>query len=507
MVILNDYFTKKYDTSKYYNKENLKNIKIDLDYSLLNNIVSPLENNNIYDLLIEINNKSKLGSDHVLYDQYCSEDKTQNILVPYFCSKKKNICELIIINNPDDIERLSRKHVKKMPNFEVLFHDSIISTTDNEHWRSQRDSLISAFNPNNSLEKIIPISYDRAKKCSDILSELSNNGNNKININDFFLYETLSQLQLAMFGFSEDFNNKTNLDIRNGFAGLKEEGYMREYSKKFLEEIKKSSGPLSINLNNRIEETETELYGNALILSFAGHDTTGHTLTWLIFELAKNLNYQIKLQNEIDNFWKEIGNNEIKISDFKKLPFMTRCIMETLRLWPAVPNGSFRELISDDEIMGKNNGKVKIKKGTYIQIFNWTRHRSKELWGEDSEIFNPERNFDEDEIWDDTGFATYNPYTGRFSPFSLPPRDCLGKNFAQIEMRLILLNVLKDFNFILTKKQTEEVFNNNYFGINRATLAPANVYNKEINLKNKGLKPYQTGLYVYAIPRNHKAKL
>ena len=286
MVILNDYFTKKYDTSKYYNKENLKNIKIDLDYSLLNNIVSPLENNNIYDLLIEINNKSKLGSDHVLYDQYCSEDKTQNILVPYFCSKKKNICELIIINNPDDIERLSRKHVKKMPNFEVLFHDSIISTTDNEHWRSQRDSLISAFNLIILLKKLFQFLMIE-QKCSDILSELSNNGNNKININDFFLYETLSQLQLAMFGFSEDFNNKTNLDIRNGFAGLKEEGYMREYSKKFLEEIKKSSGPLSINLNNRIEETETESYGNALILSFAGHDTTGHTLTWLIFELAK----------------------------------------------------------------------------------------------------------------------------------------------------------------------------------------------------------------------------
>ena len=29
-------------------------------------------------------------------------------------------------------------------------------------------------------------------------------------------------------------------------------------------------------------------YGNMLIVLFAGHDTTGHTMTWLLFELARN---------------------------------------------------------------------------------------------------------------------------------------------------------------------------------------------------------------------------
>jgi cytochrome P450 len=28
-------------------------------------------------------------------------------------------------------------------------------------------------------------------------------------------------------------------------------------------------------------------FGNAFIFAFAGHDTTGHTLTWLTYELAK----------------------------------------------------------------------------------------------------------------------------------------------------------------------------------------------------------------------------
>jgi hypothetical protein len=33
-----------------------------------------------------------------------------------------------------------------------------------------------------------------------------------------------------------------------------------------------------------------------------------------------------------------------RYEDFPRLPFLTRCIMETLRLWVIVPNGTFREL-------------------------------------------------------------------------------------------------------------------------------------------------------------------
>ena len=33
--------------------------------------------------------------------------------------------------------------------------------------------------------------------------------------------------------------------------------------------------------------------GNAFIFAFAGHDTTGHTLTWLTYEMAKNPTLQV----------------------------------------------------------------------------------------------------------------------------------------------------------------------------------------------------------------------
>ena len=82
-------------------------------------------------------------------------------------------------------------------------------------------------------------------------------------------------------------------------------------------------------------------------------------------------------------------------------------------------------------------------------------------------------------IWDDEGLKMNNPYSERFSPFSVPPRDCIGRNFSQLEMRLILLNLFKNYNFVLSNKQACNSFNKEYMGVNRATLYPRDVYKEK----------------------------
>ena len=393
------------------------------------------------------------------------------------------------------------KHTKKMPNFVPLLHDSLISTTDVKQWKGQRMEFVEAFSPI-ELNSILSVSHERAKKCKKLLWDISKQGKRKVNMSDFFLNETLAQLQLAMFGLSEEFQENTNKKIRDAFGG-KGKGYARQYALDLIEEIKKSKGPLSQSFNDIKNSTDTQEYGNALIFSFAGHDTTGHTLTWLLFELSKNQTWQRKLQREVDHFWNIQGDDKITTKDFRRLPFMTRCIMETLRLHTAVPNGTFRELIEDDEIRGKN-GMVRVPKGTYVQIFNYSRHLNPELWGEDCEDFNPERKFEGNELWNDEVHAFYNPSSKRFSPFTYGPRDCIGKNFSQLEMRLILLEIFKHFNFILDDKQNREIFNNHE--INRATMGPMDVYDT-INYDNKGMRPFNTGMYVRIIPRKQHVRL
>ena len=304
---------------------------------------------------------------------------------------------------------------------------------------------------------------------------------------EFFLHETLAQLQLAMFGFSNEFQEKTNTKIRNAFNG-KNVKYAREFAFSLLDETKNATGPLSSAIRKRIENTKSkrEMFGNAIIFTFAGHDTTANTLTWLLYELCKNERVYGELQKEVDQFWLEQKNRDIEYDDLKRLPYMTKCIMETLRLWTSIPNGTFRELMKDDYIIGKYGKPISIPKGTYIQVPNWTRHRNPELWGDDVNIFNPDREFFEDELWNNTVINTYNPSSKRFSPFTYGPRDCIGKNFSQIEMRIILLYLFKNFTFSLPEKQIH-TYNQDNISINGSTLAPRNIYNKNLYEKKSGM--------------------
>jgi cytochrome P450 len=285
---------------------------------------------------------------------------------------------------------------------------------------------------------------------------------------------------------------------------------------------KKIAGPLSAVLAKQLDkvnssQTMGEAYealddrlkavlngysnlGNAFIFAFAGHDTTGHTLTWLTYELAKNPSYQQRLVDEIDAFWEDLGDKEPEFLDMKKLPFLTRCVMETLRLWPVVPNGTFRQLSYDDKIVGPGGEMVDLPKGTYVQVTTAGRHRSKELWGEDANEFNPDREFEDDELWHDQVYAARNPHSRRFSPFTHTPRDCIGKNFAQMEMRTILTQLFKNFTFELTEEEqaAAELHGTDMSrGKNAGTLGPMDV---DFDMPHK---PY--GMHVYAIPRNAEA--
>merc|ERR1712032_153690 len=93
-------------------------------------------------------------------------------------------------------------------------------------------------------------------------------------------------------------------------------------------------GPL-MRAVQKSEFGPTANYGNMMLILFAGHDTTGHTMTWLLFELCRNPAIQLELQNEVDQFFEKMAGRDPEYQDLSFLVFMDRCITETLRLWPA----------------------------------------------------------------------------------------------------------------------------------------------------------------------------
>jgi len=403
--------------------------------------------------------------------------------------------------------------------------------------------LNEAFMPLSSLSKVFDVSVARAQVAKALMAKASGEGHNVVDASEFFLNEAMAQLQLGLFGMDAEFDERTNEPLRKVFAGTfgdRQKGieFLGGFALELIKEMKEGTeegrftkpnnqsgvtvtGPVSNIVSSNPEDMETT-FGNALIFAFAGHDTTGHTMTWLTYELARHPACQRKVQEEADAMFTVLvrEQRQMEYRDCRLLPYLSRCIAETLRLWPAVPNGTFREIQYDDYCQGENGEQVKLPKGTYVQVATLMRHRNPELWGDDVLEFNPDREFETDEVWGGDAFQGYNPSTKRYSPFTYPPRDCMGKNFAQMEMRTILSHIYSSFTFELAAgtaevsreapvgevKQAVETGGGRRhinMGVNRGTMGPRNYDAPKLQV-TEGETRVQTGLHVRAIPRQRK---
>lgn len=463
-------------TEGFFNRK-ISYDNIDNQMKLFGKIPSPLNDKNLVTVLKEIENETMNGTIHLLYEKY-KEKYGKNFLIPYL--ENGTVKDCVIISNHLDCEFIAKNNLKKMSNYNNILMDGVLSTTDLNHWKKQRNILNAAFFPTN-IKKVINISKKRAEQCPNRILNISKKTNNKIDILDFFLHETQAQLQLSLFGTTQTFSEKTNKKLRDSFAMKYRNGETRSYLLDLMKHIKneKFNGPLSKALRISPQLTDTELYGNLMTFSFAGHDTTGNTLSWLVYELCKNHKLQTDLKKEIDTFWNYNDDcNIITLQDLQSLKIMSRFICETLRKWPAVANGTYRQITDSCYIRNNENEKCTfLPKYTYVQIPNYLRHRDKTIWKTPT-IFNPYRQYTINELEpiNKNGFVTPESY--RFSPFLHNNRSCIGKMFAIIEMKLMLLYLLKDFTFVLHNQD-------NISSFNLGTMMPQNLFVSILNTKSK----------------------
>eukprot|EP01063_Lacrimia_lanifica_P033409 TRINITY_DN5927_c0_g3_i1.p1 TRINITY_DN5927_c0_g3~~TRINITY_DN5927_c0_g3_i1.p1 ORF type:complete len:542 (+),score=150.45 TRINITY_DN5927_c0_g3_i1:43-1668(+) len=472
------------------------------------------------------------GMTHHMWEEYIARHGggrwDTNFIVPVWRRDRKGdrgaledpyLRDCILLSNPEDCVRIAAEHVEKQGNFAAGFFSSVISVRDVGDWKRQRDALAPAFLPASSLRQRFPISNARAAKCVEKLMAESGAGRRDVDMNEFLLHETYAQLRLGLFGDAEGEMEALNKVHRDAMSGLlpDSQGTLKKiYGPMVRGAASGGGGPICPHIMPASGGDRHTLLGNISILSFAGHDTTGHTLTWLLYELARNPGYQKEVQAEADGLAAalEREGRALAYADLKRLPFMTRCVMETLRLWPAVANGTFRVLQRDDWVTGIDGARVAIPKGAFVQVLNWTRHRSPELWGADAALFNPHRGFAPHEVWNDEGFGTRNPGTPRFAPFTHAPRDCLGKNFSQMEMRAILFHLLRAFTFTLPPQAAAprpggfDVTK----GINYGTLAPADPRRPFLAQRDGRVTGWvagrlPSGLHLRPVPRRSSGKL
>ena len=170
----------------------------------------------------------------------------------------------------------------------------------------------------------------------------------------------------------------------------------------------------------------------------AGHDTTATGVAWTIHLLSTHPEVQERVRAEIKQHYPFMfdpaSRNDVdRLSslDADNLHYLDNVCRESLRYIPPIPM-TVRETISDDRLGGYD-----VPAKTTVYIHANAIHRLPSFWGDDADVFDPDR-------WDR---LPEGHTTNAFMTFLQGPRGCIGRKFAETEMKCLMICLLSMYRF------------------------------------------------------------
>ncbi|KAI8485300.1 hypothetical protein Bbelb_368640 [Branchiostoma belcheri] len=175
--------------------------------------------------------------------------------------------------------------------------------------------------------------------------------------------------------------------------------------------------------------TDAEIRDEVDTFMFEGHDTTASGLSWTLYCLARHPGHQEKCRNEAQEVLQ--GKTEVTWDDLPSMKYITMCVKESLRMYPAVP-----EILREVETpLNFPDGRT-LPEGSQVYIGLYHLHHNPHIWERPDEYdplrFSPESSKDR------------HPYA--FLPFSAGPRNCIGQHFAMNELKTAVALILQRFS-------------------------------------------------------------
>ncbi|KAF8708785.1 hypothetical protein HU200_030174 [Digitaria exilis] len=182
----------------------------------------------------------------------------------------------------------------------------------------------------------------------------------------------------------------------------------------------------------------------------ASVDTSSVTMVWAMAELIRRPAMMKKVQEEIRA---AVGDKAERVhhDDMPKLRYLKMVVKETLRLHPAVPLLLPRETLRHVGICGYD-----VPAKTRVLVNAWAIGRDPAIWGNNTEVFEPER-FDGKRF--DGSDTDFNGAHFELLPFGAGRRMCPGVAMGVATIELTLANLLYCFDWAMPEGMAPEDVN------------------------------------------------
>lgn len=352
---------------------------------------------------------------------------------------------------------------------------SVLTATDNQHWKVRRLGLNPAFHAS-FLKELITTFNASADLLVETLDQFAD-GEKVVDLQDYIGRTTLDVISNVGFGFYPDIIRNTNSPFtREMFTMLKTQtevfrdpllamglnpfkrGIYKAgaHSTQFLRNTGRNliraraaaiargedhhQDMLSIMIKNLGSKlNEQEMIDEFLTFFFAGQDTISNTMTFLLMLLGKHPEEMTNAVAEVDKLIQ--SPRQISHEDIKNLTFCAAAWKEALRLYPTA-YGTARETLKKEVLSGFG-----VPKDSLIFICFLGIHYH---YLDDGHEFKPQRFLNGDGM-----------ESSIFFPFSIGQRSCIGRNFAYFESMVLLAKLLSNYEISLVPNQKfdiDEVF-------------------------------------------------
>jgi len=176
--------------------------------------------------------------------------------------------------------------------------------------------------------------------------------------------------------------------------------------------------------------TASQLRDEITTLLATGHESTANAAIWVFYTLAQHPEIEAKVCEEISQVCGSVTPTD---ANLRNLTYQRMVIEEVMRLYPPAWTAS-RTAIEDDVIDGYD-----VPAGTNIMVSPYVIHRNPRYWP-DPERLDPMR-FSPEQQEGRPKFA--------YIPFAGGPRNCIGANFAMMELQIVITMLLQAFRLEL----------------------------------------------------------